>query len=172
MSNSNLFKFTTCILMLITMLFFSPMLHLAEAAPMTPSVNDHKNTVYRFISQIKEAQDRSAQIAQAALRDPLDHNSLQLEVDLISRDLQALNEAIEDYADIVQGLNEQDRQIRLIFNYLNLVRSNLYTLSLLIQARTDIQRIQLLDEYFHTRLNASSTLQILENLLQRYNPSF
>jgi septal ring factor EnvC (AmiA/AmiB activator) len=152
------------------MMSFSVILDAASSAPAFPSAAEHQQTIYQFISEIKDAQDRSAAIAQATLRDSTNSTTqLQLEIDSISADLQALNQIIEDYADIVQGLTPEDRHVRLTFNVLNLVRSNLYTLRLLVRSSTNIERIELLNEYFRTRRNALSTLMILENSLATYN---
>jgi septal ring factor EnvC (AmiA/AmiB activator) len=141
----------------------------ASTAPTFPSPAEHKENIYQFINEIKEAQDQSSVIAQAILKNYADpNNPIQLQINSISNDLQALNEIIEDYADVIQGLNPEDRQVRLTFNVLNLVRSNLFTLSLLSRAATDIERIDLLDEFFRTRRNALVTLTILETSLERY----
>ena len=170
MHNTNKLKSLVSIALSIIIMFSSTTLNATSPATLLPSPAQHKETIKQFIREITEAQVQSAYIAQSASIDSVsDINQLQLEIDTISNNLNVLTGIIEDYADIVQGLNEQDRQVRLTFNYLNLVRSNLYTLTLLIRARTDIERIQLLDEYFRTRINASSTLVILERLLENYN---
>jgi flagellar hook-basal body complex protein FliE len=169
MKNINKFKSLIYIVLPMIMMSFSVILDAASSAPAFPSAAEHQQTIYQFISEIKDAQDRSAAIAQATLRGSTNSTTqLQLEIDSISADLQALNQIIEDYADIVQGLTPEDRHVRLTFNVLNLVRSNLYTLSLLLRSATNIERIELLDEYFQTRRNALSTLMILENSLATY----
>ncbi len=170
MNNINKLKSLVSITLSIIIMFSSITLNAASPMVLLPSPTQHKETINAFIREIKDAQTQSAYIAQSAFKNSITNISqLQLQIDTISNNLNILTEIIEDYADIVQGLNEQDRQVRLTFNYLNLVRSNLYTLTLLIRATTDIERLQLLDEYFRTRINASNTLAILETLLENYN---
>ncbi|WP_141722913.1 hypothetical protein [Cellulosilyticum sp. I15G10I2] len=153
----------------IIVVFSSTVISATSAAPMFPPPAEHQKNIYQFISEIKAAEDQSAAITQAILKNSAaPNNQIPLQINAISTDLQELNQTIEDYADIVQGLSPEDRHVRLTFNVLNLVRSNLYTLSLLARATTDIQRINLLDEFFRTRRNASDTLTILENSLERY----
>lgn len=170
MNSINKFKVFISILLSIILMFSSVVPSVAAPVTLAPSPAEHKQIINQFINEIKDAQNRSLSAAQSALEGSSDdNNALQIQIDLISSDLQAINDRLEDYADIVQGLNAEDRQVRLTFNFLNLVRSNLYTLGLLTQARTDIERIQLLDEFFRTRIDAADTLTILENLLQKYN---
>ena len=170
MHNINKLKSLIATILSIFIMFSSATLNATSPAVLLPSPAQHKETIHQFIREITDAQVQSATIAQHAFKNSLsDISQLQFQIDTISNNLNVLTEIIEDYADIVQGLNEQDRQVRLTFNYLNLVRSNLYTLTLLIRAGTDIERIQLLDEYFRTRINASNTLAILETLLENYN---
>ncbi|MDF2614537.1 MAG: hypothetical protein K0S71_2323 [Clostridia bacterium] len=169
MNSINKLKFLVSIMLMVPIMFSSTTLG-AAMAPASPSPAEHKEIIYEFISEIKNAQDQSITIAQSASKGSANsNNELQLQIYAIGNDLLALNERIEDYADSVQGLSEQDRQVRLTFNFLNLVRSNLYTLSSLARAATDVQRIQLLDEFFRTRINAFNILTILESNLENYN---
>ncbi len=164
------FKSLVSIMLLVAMMF-SPSVSAAAPilGPLPPA--QHNEFIYRFISEIQDAQTQSAVIAQSAYGNSiLEASQLQMQIDTISNNLYLLSEEMEDYADLVQGLNEQDRQVRLTFNVLNLVRSNLYTLTLLLRARTDIERIRLLDEYFRTRINATNTLEMLNAILTKYNP--
>ncbi|WP_069997384.1 hypothetical protein [Cellulosilyticum sp. I15G10I2] len=166
MCKINNLKFLITTSLSIIIIFTSVILNASELGSISPA--EHKETINQFIGEIKDAQNQSLNIAQSALRDSIDTNQLQDQISIISNNLSSLNERIEDYADIVQGLNEQDRQVRLTFNFLNLVRSNLYTLTLLTRVTTDIQRLQLLDEYFRTRINTLDTLEILKDLLEKY----
>ena len=169
MHNINKFKSLTSIVVSIIIMFSSVILSATSLMPILPSPAEHKKNINQFVSEIKYAQDQSAAIVQSTLKNSVvSSDQIQLQIDSISNDLQVLNQLIEDYADIIQGLNPQDRQVRLTFNVLNLVRSNLYTISLLARARTDVERIILLDEFFRTRKNAVDTLLILENSLDRY----
>lgn len=168
MHNINKFKSLISIALSVIIMSSSVVLSATSPSPMYPSSAEHKKTIYQFLSEIKDAQDQSATIVQSTLKDSSDSNSqIQLQIDSISNDLQVLNEIIEDYADVIQGLNPEDRQVRLTFNVLNLVRSNLYTIGLLARAVTNVEQIELLDEFFRTRKNAFDTLVILENSLER-----
>ncbi len=129
----------------------------------------HKQIIQQFLSEITFLQRQVFDIAQSALRDPSpDDRQLEIRINLINNNIERLNAVIQEYLATVPGVSARNRHVLLTFNVLNLVKSSLYTLSLLIRTTTDAERIALLDEFFNARVTALDTLAILEDLLNRF----
>ncbi|MDF2596094.1 MAG: hypothetical protein K0R69_2435 [Clostridia bacterium] len=144
-------------------------LPLTPSPPTYPTPSEHKQTITQFLNEIQLIQNQVYDITQFAIQNPSEVNpQIENRISLINTNIERLNRRIEDYLAIVSGISDENRHVALTFNVINLVKSGLYTLTLLINTTADERRISLLDEYFRTRINALDTLEILQELLANY----
>ncbi len=130
---------------------------------------EHKRTIEQFLREIQELQNQVFDIAQSSLRNPSQPDPrLMIRINLINNNIERLNKVIQDYLATIPGVNERSRHVLLTFNVLNLLKSSLYTLSLLINTTDDMRRLELLDEFFSARVTALNTLEILQELLSNF----
>ncbi|MDF2879203.1 MAG: hypothetical protein K0S30_2299 [Clostridia bacterium] len=135
----------------------------------SPTPAEHKQTITQFLNEIQLIQNQVYDIAQFAIKNPSEVNpQIENRINFINNNIERLNRRIEDYLAVVSGVSDENRHVALTFNVINLVKSGLYTLTLLINTTADDQRIALLDEYFRTRINALDTLEILQELLANF----
>ena len=168
MKNINKLRTLFSIVLSIAILFTSS-LSATDTSDVMLSDAQHKQIIQQFLSEIAFMQRQVFDIAQSALRDPSpDDRQLQIRINLINNNIERLNTVMQDYLATVPGVSERNRHVLLTFNVINLVKSSLYTLSLLIRTTTDAERIALLDEFFRARVTALDTLGILEELLDRF----
>jgi hypothetical protein len=135
------------------------------------SVSDasHKQTIQAFLDELQDIQSQVLDITQLALRNTtIETRQLEEQINLINTELETLNTRIQIYLRTVPSISNQNRHVLLTFNVLNLIKSSLYTVELLVNATNDVDRFALLDEFFRSRVTALDTLAILENLLQNF----
>jgi len=170
MQNINKFKLLVSIILSIVIMFTSIPLGAASTSDIIISNAEHKQIIEQFLSEIKAIQSQVADIAQSALKSPAQGAAnLEGRINLINSNIERLNKIIQDYLATVPGVSDRNRHVLLTFNILNLIKSSLYPLSLLIRTTNDVERLALLDEYFRSRVVALDTLQILEELLEKFN---
>ncbi len=160
------------ILLLILLMFVSFYMSLkANSVPTSPISNaQHKQIINNYLRQIESMQNQVDAIAQSAISGPVeDREQLRARISVINTNIENLNSVIQDYLSANLGISERNRHIILTFNFINLVKSNLYTLSELIGTTNSIDQFLLLNEYFSTRVNALDTLEILRQILGKYN---
>lgn len=157
-------------LILITFISFYTSVK-ATSVPTTPiSDAEHKQIINNYLMQIEALQNQVDAIAQAAISGPVgERELLRSRISVINTNIENLNSIIQDYLAANPGVSERNRHIILTFNIINLVKSNLYTLSELIDTTNNIDQFLLLNEYFSTRVNALNTLEILRQILAKYN---
>jgi hypothetical protein len=142
----------------------------ASSLPTTPiSDEQHKQIITNYLNQIEAMHNQVDAIAQVAISEPQEDCALLCDrITVINTNIENLNSLIQDYLATNPGVSERNKHIILTFNFINLVKSNLYNLSQLIHTTSSIDRFLLLNEYFTTRANALSTLDILRNILAKY----
>ncbi|MDF2596095.1 MAG: hypothetical protein K0R69_2436 [Clostridia bacterium] len=129
----------------------------------------HTETIQAFLDQLQDIQSQALDITQLALRNStIETRQLEEQINLLGTELEVLNTRIQNYLRTVPSISNQNRHVLLTFNVLNLIKSSLYTLNLLVHATNDIERFRLLDEFFRSRVTALDTLAILEELLQNF----
>ncbi|MDF2613364.1 MAG: hypothetical protein K0S71_1150 [Clostridia bacterium] len=132
----------------------------------TPSVINHKETIEQFIFEIREIQNQTFNIAQLALSNPpLFAQRLASNITYINSRIDSLNTRILEYLESIPTIGNQNTHVLLTLNALNFIKNGLYTLSVLTQTTPNVQRIQLLDQYFRSRIAGIDTLTTVENLL-------
>lgn len=169
MKKINRLKPFICTILSIAILFTSmPVM----ATVKTPIISDaeHKEIIQDFLTEIKSLQQQAYSIAQATVTSPAE-NTKQLEarINLVNADTDRLIKKIQEYYSIVPDLSDRNRHVLLTFNTINLVETSLYTLSLLIRATTDLERIELLDQFFSDRIGSLNTLKTLEEILAKFD---
>lgn len=170
MKNIDKAKPVLSIFLSIIIILASIPLSAADPQGIVISNTEHKQIIEQFLSEITAIQGQVFDIAQAALTTNVQVDGrLAVRINLINTNIEGLNKRIQDYLASIPEVSERNRHVLLTFNVLNLVKSSLYTLSLLIRSTNDAERLVLLDEYFNTRVTALDTLQILEEILQKYN---
>ncbi len=161
------------ILKSITVVFLSIMI-LSTATSLSATSTDvqtisdaqHKQIMLGYLARIKELQTRVSDVAQAIITNP-DGNtpSLNNRLKLINNESIKIFKDLEDYQRTVSGYNARIRDVFLMFNIINSIDSSLYSLSLLSPDQSDLERLELLDEFFRLRINAIDTMTIFENIL-------
>ncbi|MHC1750758.1 MAG: hypothetical protein AB9856_20995 [Cellulosilyticaceae bacterium] len=151
---------------------FNPIVANATSISNLPNIPSaqHKHTIQEFITELNTLQNRIYSLTQFSLGDestppPSDFSAT---IRSINNDLAQLNREIGNYYDTLPTFSEENREVLLVFNAYNFTKDGLYTLSLLNTAPSSIERIQLLDRYFKSRLSALDTLNLLNELLSSY----
>ncbi|MDF2614536.1 MAG: hypothetical protein K0S71_2322 [Clostridia bacterium] len=170
MKKINALKSLVPILLSIAVFLTSIPLYASDISDEMISDAQHKQAIEQFLTQIETIQSQVADIALSALKDPSPENrQLQSRINLINNNIERLNKIIQDYLATIPVVSDRTRHVLLTFNVLNLVKSSLYTLNLLINTTSDTDRIALLDDYFSSRVAALDTLEILEEILEKFN---
>lgn len=151
---------------------FNPIAANASSLSTLPNIPSaqHKRTVQEFMTELNTLQNRIYSLTQFSLGDgttqiPSDFSAT---IRSINDDLAQLNREIGNYYDTLPTFSEENREVLLVFNAYNFTKDGLYTLSILSTAPSNIERIQLLDRYFKSRLSALDTLNLLNELLSSY----
>lgn len=137
-----------------------------SALPNIPSAQ-HKRTIQDFISELNVLQNQIYTLSQSALKDEATSN-FNATIKNIDNGLDQLSMEVQNYLATVPSFSEENREILLLFNAFNFTKDGLYTLSLLNTVPSDIEKIQLLDRYFKSRLSAIDALELLNELLSSY----
>lgn len=139
------------------------------ALPNTPSAQ-HKATVKGFIDTLDNLQKQIYSTALSSLEDKsvLVPNNFTNTIQSINNNLQQLNTEIQNYFNTLPNFSEENREVLLLFNVFNFVKDGLYSISLINNAPSDVEKVQLLDRYFRSRLSAYDTLSLLNELLTSY----
>lgn len=170
MQNTNPLKPLLCMILSIVMLFPSMPLYAASVNDTPISDAQHKQIIRQFLGEIKEIQRQTTDVSLLALTpSSLSNGQLQSRINLIENNIQGLNKRVQDYLSTVPEVGERNRHVLLTFNVLNLVKGGLYLLNLLVNTTTDAERFAILEEYFYSRATALETLEILEDILSRFN---
>ncbi len=131
----------------------------------------HKQTIEDFLAQIKSIQTDVSEIAQIAFNNPSFQETRQLKsrIYAINAVVEELYVVMQDYFATVPGVNERNRHILLAFNVLNLTKSNIYTLNVLLNASTEEEKFALSQEYAAALENSLATLTLLESILAKFS---
>jgi hypothetical protein len=154
----------------IVIIFTSIPLYAADVSEPIISNAQHKQTIENFLDEIIKIQRQVTDIALLALRTPSPKDGqLKARINLIENNIQVLNKVVQDYLATVPEVGARNRHVLLTFNALNLIKGGLYTLNLLLNTTSDIERFALLEEYFYSRATALDTIEILEEILSKFN---
>jgi hypothetical protein len=160
------------ILFLILITIISPYTFIkATSASINPISNEeHKQIINNYLNKIEALQNQVDAVAQTAISGGIgERELLRSRISVINTHIENLNSIIQDYLAANPGVSERNRHIILTFNIINLVKSNLYTLSELIDTTNDVDQFLLFNEYFSTRVNTLNTLEILRQILAKYS---
>ena len=129
---------------------------------------NHESVIKGFINEINQIQSEVFDIFQLALSDqPSFTERLAANIELIDNSIVSLNRRMTEYLETVSPISSENRDVLLVINALNLVKNGLYSLNILSTTTDEIQRINLIDEYFNTRGAVNNTLETVENLLSQ-----
>ncbi|WP_069999657.1 hypothetical protein [Cellulosilyticum sp. I15G10I2] len=170
MENKNLLKLLVSIMLSTVIIFANIPLYATNGNDIIISDAKHKQTIEEFLGEIKNIEGQVTDIALLALKSSSTQDGqLQSRINLIENNIQRLNKIVQDYLKTVPEVGERNRHVLLTFNALNLIKGSLYILNLLVNITDDIESFELLEEYFYSRATALDTLEILEEILSKFD---
>ncbi len=166
---NRLIKLRLLICILLSIIMFSCSLSATSPASDLPSPAQHKQTMQQFLRSIRLIHNQLFDLGQFSLQDPgLTLNELEGSLNVLNSDAEKIYDNITEYLRVFPSISEENTQILRTLTALNYIKNEIYYLSLVIPAITDVERIQILNEYFRARLAATETLDLLEKDLVNY----
>ncbi|PHV69678.1 hypothetical protein CS063_14365 [Sporanaerobium hydrogeniformans] len=150
---------------------FNPIMTNASSISSLPNVPSaqHKQIIQGFIGELNTLQNRIYNLTQFfGGNEPITSSNYTATIQSINEDLSNLNKKIDSYYKTVPTFSEENREVLLLFNAFNFSKDGLYTLSLLNDTTSTVEKIQLLDRYFQARLSAIDAINLLKDLLSSY----
>ncbi|WP_070001046.1 hypothetical protein [Cellulosilyticum sp. I15G10I2] len=159
----------TCIILSVIIVFSCVSLSASAPDIIPPSPTKHQQTMEQFLGDIRSIHAQLFDIAQFSLEDPgLTLDELANAIAFINYDIERLYNDTTEYLKLFPSISVENTQVLLAITALNFIKNELYYLSLVIPAISDIERLQILNQYFRARLSAVDTLELLEEDLANY----
>ncbi|WP_141722826.1 hypothetical protein [Cellulosilyticum sp. I15G10I2] len=130
------------------------------------SATTHQQTISRFIDEIKTIQNRTLQLMQLALENPIkDLSDFKRNINLVNNSATILRRDILEYQRTIPTDSIEYRDILLILNALNYSKNALYYLDLFSQTTLSFEKSKLLEIFYQSRLQSIDALNTIENLI-------
>lgn len=166
---NRLIKLRSLICILLSIIMFSYSLSATSPVPALTSPTQHKQTMQQFLRSIRLIHSQLLDLGQFSLQEPgLTLNELESALTTLNNDVEKIYDNITEYLRAFPSISEENTQVIRAITALNYIKNEIYYLSLVIPAITDVERIQILNEYFRARLAAVETLDLLEKDLGIY----
>lgn len=178
MKNINRLKLLISILLIITLfshvsatdkaLIRDPVIsNIPESAPPV-SAMEHQETVTHYINRLKSMHNRTFQLVQLMLdTPPRDIEALVRSINSIKIEVHSIRRELREYHFHVQYTGVQTRDTVLLFNILNHINNQLFYLEQLSSTSNKVEKVMLLENFFHARISAFYTLISIEAFLSQ-----
>ncbi len=140
-------------------------LQVTPSPEVTAPPTNHKQFITQSINEIRNIQNRTFQLIQAALDNPIrDMVSFKINMDTINNDAAKLRQNILAYQTTLLDTSSEYRDVLLLLNALNYTKNALFELESLPQTSSNVERTRILENLFQSRAQGINALNILENI--------
>jgi len=144
----------------------SPDLQVTQSPTATSSLAEHKQIISQFIDEIRNIQNRTYQLIQVALDNPIkDITNFKRNINTINSDAAELRRNVLNYQTTLIDTSFQYRDVLLLLNALNYTKNTLFELELLSVITSNVERTRIFENLFQSRAEGVNALNILENLI-------
>lgn len=151
------------LLVLVTAVFFvSPPLSASS------TVTEHERIITQYINDIRTIQNQVFSLLESIISSPpQDSLNLNVRINFINRQLEALDRNIWDYLNTLPRLSTERRDTLIAFDALHFLENSFYQLTEYIKETDSTKGNLLLEDFYFLRTSTTNTLNRLENIISR-----